>query len=163
MTKLATITGYQFAAELPRYAGRPSVPLLPNNSPLLRNIHVRDARYALPKLSWLRGEYRRYFRAELERLDLTKWSPEDNDCDNRADLYRVHAQICKGRMKLGDGLALAVAYIEYFNTRANGWHAINAAAIAPDAIVYIEPSYEYGCDVTHLTAEEQSSIRLFEV
>lgn len=153
--KFATVTAHQIAAMLPTFRQQ--------HGTAFRQLQVRDDLYALPELSWLRREYRGYFRAELERLGLTKWSREDNDCDNRADLYRVQAQICKGRMRLGDGLALAVGYVEYYNTRAAGWHAINLACVAGPTLAFIEPAYETGCDVTYLSMEDQASIRLLEI
>jgi hypothetical protein len=153
--KLATITGPEFLALFPSY--------MPQAGSPARRIAVRDDRYALPQLSWLRGEFRSYYRRELERLGLTKWSAGDNDCDNRADLYRVLAQVCKAAMHLGDGHALAVAYIEYFNVRAGGWHAINAAAVEGRRLVFIEPAYEAGSDVTMLMPAETASIRAIEV
>lgn len=152
---LASITGQEFLDLFP--------PFLPSVGNYWRPPVVpRDARYALPSLSWLRNEYRAYFRAELERLDLTSWSAEDHDCDNSAALYAAHAQICKAKMKLGDGLALAVAYIEYYRSSVApyGMHAICAAAVEDRRLVFVEPAYEYGCDVTQLTPTEQSSVRL---
>lgn len=152
---LSTITGQEFLDLFPTF-----VPSAGNywRSPVV----PRDTRYVLPRLSWLRGEFRTYFRAELERLGLTAWSPEDHDCDNSAALYAAHAQICKARMKLGDGLALAVAYIEYYRSAVEpyGMHAICAAAVEAKRLVFIEPAYEYGCDLIELTPTEQSSIRL---
>lgn len=157
MTQLTTISGadvYEMVRNL--------VPTAPN---VALQLSIRDARYALPQLSWLRQEFRSYYRRELERLGLTNWSAEDNDCDNRADLYRVLAQVCKARMKLGDGLALAVCYIEYYRSAVApfGMHAINAAVVEGPRLVFIEPAYEYGSDVVSLTPDEQASIRLVEV
>lgn len=154
---LATINGPEFLTLFPAF--------VPGNGTWLRQTSIRDDRYALPEVSWLRGDYRGYFRRELERLGLTSWSEGDNDCDNRADIYRVHAQICKAAMKLGDGLALAVAYIEYYRSAVApfGWHAINAAAVEDRRLIFIEPAYEAGSDVTFLTLEEQSSIRVIEI
>lgn len=154
--KLATISADEFLARFPAYDPVPDSPV--------RRVWPRDDHYALPQLSWLRGEFRNYYRAELFRLNLTQWSKQDNDCDNRADLYRALAGVCKGHMRLGDGLSLAVAYIEYWNVRAAvpGWHAINAAAIEGGALVYIEPSYEAGTDLVALLPAESRTIRAIE-
>lgn len=154
--KLTTITALDFLGRFPEY--------LPQADSSARRVSIRDSHYALPQLSWLRGEFRDYYRRELFLLDLIHWSAEDNDCDNRADLYRVLAQVCKARMRLGDGLALAVAYIEYWNARAKkpGWHAINAAVVENRQLVLIEPAYETGSDVIKLLPAEYLSIRAIE-
>lgn len=123
---------------------------------------TRDTQYALPAVDWLLGEFADYYRAEMKRLGISQWSPEDNDCDNFADEFCVAARRCKARMKLGDKSSLAVGYCEIWANYGQppGWHSVVWTCTGPQALVLIDP---YPDNIRILSRSDYQLIRFAEI
>ena len=113
---------------------------------------IADGTYNCPTLSWLLGAFAQYYKDWLaeEAKQLTQWV-EKFDCDDRAFLFKVLAQVCHAKTFQGiaDGLAVGVVFY-LVDADINKGHAINWAE-TDEGLVYIEPQT---CQVVELSEDE---------
>jgi hypothetical protein len=117
-----------------------------------------DATYAPPKLSWLTGEFDRWFRQSLNALKIAPYVPESGDCDDYAALYAALAKVCHRRMADSEGAGLPVGILHYVS--AQGPHAIVVALTSDRGLVFIEPQ---NGDEFLITTEERASAWLLVI
>ncbi|MCP4638861.1 MAG: hypothetical protein GY851_00435 [bacterium] len=119
------------------------------------NLISSDMDYAVPTLDWLFNVYGPWYKGEMDRYGVLKWTRK-HDCDNKAEGYKFFAGVCWGQepanKKGPEGVA--VGEIHYMSSR--GGHAINVAFVGEQRkLVFVEPQDQHR---VALTPEERDSI-----